>query len=151
MPLLPSQRHLFDIPDNIAYFNCASSSPQLKASLNRLQASVRGKNHPWERTTQSFFDDAETIRRLSAEIFGGDFRRECGWLCGGACRELRHEHGGARGGAAPAFGDRILVIADEFPSVVPPWRRTAQETGAVLITVPTPDRRQLDAGDPGPH
>jgi len=26
MPLLPSQRHLFDIPDDIAYFNCAYNS-----------------------------------------------------------------------------------------------------------------------------
>jgi len=72
MPLLPSQRHLFDIPDDIAYFNCASSSPQLNESQRRLHTGARSKSHPWERTMQSFFEYAETIRRLSAEIFGGD-------------------------------------------------------------------------------
>jgi selenocysteine lyase/cysteine desulfurase len=35
-------------------------------------------------------------------------------------------------------GDRILVIAEEFPSNVLPWRRTAQGTGAGIVTVPTP-------------
>jgi len=35
-------------------------------------------------------------------------------------------------------GDKILVIAEEFPSNVLPWRRTARETGAEIITVPTP-------------
>ncbi|MGA8864966.1 MAG: aminotransferase class V-fold PLP-dependent enzyme [Gallionella sp.] len=134
MPLLPSQRHLFDIPEDIAYFNCASSSPQLKESQNRLQASVRGKNHPWERTTQSFFDDAETIRRLSAEIFGGEADGyavvpAASYGMSTAARAVEpHLHS----------GDRILVIVDEFPSIVLPWRRTAQETGAVLVTVPTP-------------
>jgi len=35
-------------------------------------------------------------------------------------------------------GDRILVIEDDFPSVVLPWRRTAQQTGAIIVTVATP-------------
>ena len=44
----------------------------------------------------------------------------------------------ARSNLISKSGDRILVIADEFPSNVLPWRRTAQETGASLVTVPTP-------------
>ncbi len=146
MPRLPSQRHLFDIPDDIAYFNCASSSPQLKASQSRLQGSVRGKNHPWERTTQSFFDDAETIRRLAAEIFGGD--------ADGYAVVPAASYGMSTAARAvephPHFGDRILVIADEFPSVVLPAQdgagiRRGPGHGAVAR------RRQLDAGDPEPH
>lgn len=134
MPHLPSQRHLFDIPDDIAYFNCAYNSPQLNESQNRLLAGVRSKSHPWERTAQSFFDDAETIRRLSADIFGGDADGyavvpAASYGLSTAARAVEpHLHA----------GDRILVIAEEFPSIVLPWRRTAQETGATLFTVPTP-------------
>jgi selenocysteine lyase/cysteine desulfurase len=36
-------------------------------------------------------------------------------------------------------GDGILVVAEEFPSNVLPWKRVAQETGATLLTVPAPD------------
>ena len=35
-------------------------------------------------------------------------------------------------------GDRIVVLDEEFPSNVLPWRRVALETGAVVATVPTP-------------
>jgi selenocysteine lyase/cysteine desulfurase len=134
MPLLPSQRHLFDIPDDIAYFNCAYNSPQLNESQNRLLAGVHSKSHPWERTAQNFFDDAETVRRLAAEVFGGDADGyavvpAASYGMSTAARAVEpHLH----------TGDRILVIAEEFPSVVLPWRRAAQETGATLLTVPTP-------------
>ena len=135
MPILSSQRHLFGIPDDIAYFNCASSSPQLNESQRRLNEGVRSKSHPWERTTQSFFDDAETIRRLSAEIFGGD--------ADGYAVIPAASYGMSTAARAVEphlrAGDRILVIAEEFPSVVLPWRRTARESGAVMVTVPVPE------------
>ena len=134
MPMLSSQRHMFAIPDDIAYFNCASSSPQLNESQRRLSEGVRGKSHPWERTPHIFFDDAETIRRLSAEIFGGD--------ADGYAVIPAASYGMSTAARAVEphlkAGDRILVIADEFPSVVLPWRRTAQETGAIMVTVPAP-------------
>jgi len=72
MPSIASQRHLFDVPDDVAYFNCASNSPLLNESQRRLHEGVRSKSHPWERAPQRFFDDAETIRRLTA---GVSFRR----------------------------------------------------------------------------
>ena len=134
MPLIPSQRHLFDIPDDIAYFNCAYNSPQLNESQSRLLAGVRSKSHPWERTAQNFFDDAETIRRLAADIFGGDavgyaVVPAASYGVSTAARAVEpHLHA----------GDRILVIAEEFPSVVLPLRRTARVSGATLFTVPTP-------------
>jgi selenocysteine lyase/cysteine desulfurase len=134
MSLLPSQRHLFDIPDNIAYFNCAYNSPQLNESQQRLLAGVHSKSHPWERTAKNFFDDAETIRSLSAQIFGGD--------ADGYAVVPAASYGISTAARAVEphlrSGDRILVIAEEFPSVVLPWRRTVQESGATLLTVPAP-------------
>lgn len=131
---IPSQRHLFDIPDEIAYFNCAYNSPQLNESTKRLLSSVHTKSHPWERTPESFFDDAETIRGLAANIFGGD--------ADGYSINPAASYGLSTAARAVEphlkSGDRILLIAEEFPSNVLPWRRTAQQVGAVLVTVPTP-------------
>lgn len=135
MPTIPSQRYLFDIPDEIAYFNCAYNSPQLNESRNRLLSGVRAKSHPWERTPASFFDDAETIRRLSSDVFGGD--------ADGYAVVPAASYGLSTAARAvePHLqqGNRILVIAEEFPSNVLPWKRTAQEVGAVLETVPSPE------------
>jgi len=132
--LIASQRHLFDIPDDIAYFNCAYNSPQLLESQRRLLAGVRAKDHPWTRTPASFFADAETVRRLSAGIFGGDadgyaIVPAASYGLSTAARAIE-PHLGPR--------DRIVVMAEEFPSNVLPWRRTSQETGASLATVATP-------------
>lgn len=135
MPSISSQRHLFDVPDNVAYFNCAYNSPQLNESLNQLLAGARTKCHPWERAPASFFDDAETIRRLSFAIFGGD--------ADGYAVVPAASYGLSTAARAVEphlqSGDRILVIAEEFPSNVLPWKRTAQEAGAVLETVPYPE------------
>ncbi|HQZ17363.1 MAG TPA: aminotransferase class V-fold PLP-dependent enzyme [Vicinamibacteria bacterium] len=134
MPILPSQRHLFDIPREIAYFNCAYYSPQLNESRDRLLAGVRAKSHAWTRLPPSFFDDAETLRGLWSRIFGGDAD---GYAVVPAASY-------ALSTAARAIephlnpGDRVLMIADEFPSNVLPWKRTAQEKGASLVTVPAP-------------
>ena len=135
MPALPSQRPLFDIPDDIAYFNCASNSPQLNAARDRLLAGARAKSHPWDRTPKDFFEDAETIRRLAAEIFGGG--------ADGYAVVPAASYGLSTAARAiePQLraGEEILLIAGEFPSNVLPWKRTAQEAGATLVTVPTPD------------
>jgi selenocysteine lyase/cysteine desulfurase len=129
-----SERHLFDIPDEIAYFNTAYYSPLLNESRRRLVESAEAKSHPWNRTTASFFDDAETIRGLAADLFGGDADGyavipAASYGISAAARAIEPRLGS---------GDRILVMADEFPSNVLPWRRVAEETGAQVVTVPAP-------------
>ncbi len=133
--VLPSQRHLFDIPDEVAYFNSAYVSPQLNESRARLLVAAREKSRPWERFAPDFFDDAETIRDLCGRIFGGDANGyavvpAASYGLSTAARALEPQ-------LKP--GDRILVVAEEFPSNVLPWKRVAQETGATLLSVPTPD------------
>jgi selenocysteine lyase/cysteine desulfurase len=134
MRLLPTQRHLFDVPRDIAYFNCAYYSPQLNESRDRLLAGVQAKSHAWTRQAPSFFDDAETLRQLWSRVYGGDVDGYAvvpavSYAISTAARAIEP-------GLRP--GDRILVVAEEFPSNVLPWRRTARETGAALLTVPTP-------------
>jgi selenocysteine lyase/cysteine desulfurase len=135
MSLIASQRHLFDIPDDVAYFNCAYTGPQLNASRDRLLADAGSKSHPWKRLPPDFFDDAESIRALCAEVIGGDAEGyaiipAASYGFSAVARVLE-----------PSLrpGDRIVVVAEEFPSVVLPFKRVSQETGAALVTVPTPE------------
>jgi selenocysteine lyase/cysteine desulfurase len=134
-PVIQSQRHLFDIPEDVAYFNCAYYSPQLNESRRRLLAGVCEKSRPWERTPANFFDDAERIRHLAAEVCGGDVE---GYAIVPAAS---YGMSTAARAVEPRLrsGDRILLIAEEFPSVVLPWMRTAQEAGVALVTIPTPE------------
>jgi selenocysteine lyase/cysteine desulfurase len=98
----------------------------------------------------SFFEDAETIRGLAATIFGGDpdgyaIVPAASYGLSTAARAIEPHL---------TSGDRILVIAEEFPSNVLPWRRTAREVGATLVTVPAPGHGNwtqaiLDRIEPG--
>ena len=134
MKTLPSQRHLFDIPEEVAYFNCAYNSPLLNESRDRLREGAHAKSHPWNRTPESFFQDAETIRQLSSDIFGG---KSDGFA---VIPAASYGISTASRAIEPSLhpGDQILIIAEEFPSNVLPWRRVALETRANLITVPIP-------------
>jgi selenocysteine lyase/cysteine desulfurase len=130
-----SQRHLFDIPDDIAYFNCAYYSPLLNESRNRLIEGAKSKSHPWERTPPDFFTDAETIRKSAAEIFGGEpdgyaIVPSVSYGISTAAGAVEHQLG---------RGDSILILEEGFPSNVLPWTRVAKERGVQMIKVPVPE------------
>ncbi|MBS0297040.1 MAG: aminotransferase class V-fold PLP-dependent enzyme [Proteobacteria bacterium] len=134
MYALGSQRPLFDIPDGVAYFNTAYNGPLLNASRERLVAAAGAKSRPWERTPADFFADAERLRVLAAGLFGADAD---GWAIIPASS---YGVSTAARAVEPSLrpGDRVLLLDEEFPSNVLPWRRVARETGAEIVTVPTP-------------
>ncbi|MGC4066659.1 MAG: aminotransferase class V-fold PLP-dependent enzyme [Polyangiaceae bacterium] len=131
MAALPSQRHRFDIPESVAYLNCAYNSPQLDCARDSMLVAARSKSHPWERRAEDFFADADRIRELAARAFGGEAD---GWAVVPAASYAMST---AARAVEPTLGkgDRIVVIAEEFPSNVLPWRRTASVTGAEVTTV----------------
>src|SRR5215203_3251867 len=69
---LGSQRDLFEIPEDIAYLNCAYMSPQLRPAREVGERAVTRKSRPWEITPNMFFEDVEEIRTLFARLVGGD-------------------------------------------------------------------------------
>ena len=134
MNTIESQRELFDIPQDIAYFNCAYYSPQLNETRRRLLTGASSKSHPWERTPHDFFSDAETIRILAAGLFGGDTNGYAiipavSYGISTAVRAIEPQ---------VRKGDKILVLAEEFPSNILPWQRVAKERGADIITIESP-------------
>src|SRR5262245_7608456 len=81
--LIPSQRHLFEIPDDIAYFNCAYMSPLPRASVAAGECGLARKTRPWTITPDDFFNASEVVRARFAGLINAARRRESGW-------EFRH-------------------------------------------------------------
>jgi selenocysteine lyase/cysteine desulfurase len=128
------QRLLFDIPDDIAYFNCAYYSPLLIESRKKLMEGLNSKSHPWERTARDFFTDAETIRKSAASLFGGE---PDGYAI---VPSVSYGISTAARAMEPQLGkdDSILILEEGFPSNVLPWIRIVKERGTKLITVSVP-------------
>jgi selenocysteine lyase/cysteine desulfurase len=130
--LIPNQRTLFDIPDDVAYLNCAYQSPLMKSVVEAGEKAVRMKQHPWQTTSPDFFSLPDRGRELFAQIIGADSDEIAvipAISYGMAIAALNIEM---------SEGQEILVLEDQFPSNVYPWREKARESGGRVLTVPRP-------------
>jgi selenocysteine lyase/cysteine desulfurase len=144
--MIPSQRHLFDIPNDIAYLNCAYLGPLSHAVVSAGQQAAASKARPWEIGSEDFFTDTEIARALFAQIINA---REddvaivpaASYGVSVAARNL------------PLIeGQRVVMLAEQFPSNVYAWRESARQSGADVASVARPadgdmTRAVLDAMD----
>ncbi len=130
--MLPCQRQLFDIPDDVAYLNCAYMSPLMKPAFDAGIAGLARKAHPWELTADEFFTGSEEFRKTAAQLLN------CSPDCIAIVSSAGYGIQTAAGNLAVRKGQSILVLEEQFPSNYYPWQGLAAEKGAVLKVVPWP-------------
>src|SRR5690349_7533814 len=129
---LPPQRHLFDIPDDVAFLNCAYISPLPKASLAAGEEGVRRKARPWTIAPPDFFTTSEAVRGLFAGLINAK------------ADDIAFAPAVSYGMAQAAYNiplaksQAIVTLAEQFPSNVYPWMDLAERTGATFVSVPRP-------------
>ncbi len=130
--LIPNQRSLFDIPNHIAYLNCAYMSPLLKSAAQAGEQAIASKQQPWGTTSDDFFIESETTRSLFASVVGADVE--------GISFIPSASYGIAIAAANIPVGEgqEILVLAEQFPSNIYAWERAADEQGGHIRTVVAP-------------
>jgi kynureninase len=132
--MIPSQRHLFDIPREIAYLNCAYMSPLMTRLVEIGHDAVARKARPWQIRPPDFFSGPELARTRFAELIGAD--------PDGIALVPAASYGLATAAANLPLGpgQRILLVEDQFPSNVHCWHARAAEAGAEIGVVrPGPD------------
>jgi selenocysteine lyase/cysteine desulfurase len=125
--MLPDQRGLFALPDDVTYLNCAYLSPQLRSVTDAGLAAVVEKERPWEVTPDKFFSGSEALRTTFAELLDADvegvaFVPSVSYGVGTAVANL------------PLNGRSTLMLAEDFPSDVYPWRAAGP-----VVTVERPE------------
>ena len=135
--MIPSQRHLFDIPEDIAYLNCAYLGPLANATVAAGREATGRKAHPWEIGSEDFFSDTEIARALFARIINAEeddvaIIPAASYGVSVAARNLRLEH-----------GQTVVVLAEQFPSNIYAWRESARQAGATVLTVERPEHGDL--------
>lgn len=144
--LLGNQRDLFEIPDEVAYLNCAYMSPLPRAVRAAGEQGVARKAQPWRVHPSDFFEETETARALFAELIGADADGVA------VIPAASYGVGVAAANLPVRTGQRIVVLAEQFPSNVYPWQDVAARTDAEVVTVARPadhdwTRAVLDAID----
>ena len=138
--LLCRQPERFDIPDDVAYLNCAYMGPMLKTSLEAYKAGVARKSHPWALTAQHFFDESDQVRSLFGQLIHADAE--------GVALIPSVSYGiaiAARNLPVKA-NQTIVTLADQFPSNVYAWREKAGKRVTVELDADLdPTARVLEA------
>jgi len=131
--IISSQKHLFDIPEDVAYLNNAYMSPLMHSVVDAMQQGLQGKVQPWNYTSRDFFTYAEHARALAGKIYGTAADNIA--IVPSASYGLQ-----IAANALPLeIGQNILVLEDQFPSNIYPWQKKAANEGAQLIILPTPE------------
>ena len=131
--MIPSQRHLFDIPRDVAYLNCAYMSPLLHSVMETGTVGLRRKARPWEIVVGDFFDDSEALRAAWAELLGAGPDSVAITPSAGYGLSLAANH------VTLGPGETVLLAAEQFPSNVYPWTDKAQRAGGAVRFVPRPE------------
>jgi len=131
--VLGPQRDLFAVPPEIAYFNTATMAPHLHAVRAAGEVGLERRGRPWTITPDDWFDDVERLRGLFGTLVGADGE--------GVALVPATSYGLAV--AARNVGlrrdDRVLVLAEEYPSGIYTWRAATAAVGAEIVTVARED------------
>jgi len=129
---IPPQRRLFDIPDDVAFLNCAYMSALPKASVAAGEAGLRRKSRPWSVAPADFFTGSEAVRASFARLINA--RTDDIAIIPAVSYGMAQ----AANNIALAESQTIVTLAEQFPSNVYPWMDLAERTGATFVSVPRP-------------
>ena len=139
---LGARREEFDVPPEVAYFNTANLSPLTHRTREAAERALERRARPWTIAADDWFTDVERLRELFARLIGADAEgvalvpaTSYGFAVAARNLEL-------------APGERIVVLAEEYPSGIYTWRELAARTEAEIVTVERQGGRVVDRGDP---
>jgi selenocysteine lyase/cysteine desulfurase len=129
---LGPQGELFDIPSGVTYLNCAYMAPQLRSVTEAGLSAVPRKSAPWTVPPRAFFDDSERLRSTFASVAGVDADAIA------LVPSVSYGIGTAVANVEITAGQTVVVLAEQFPSNVYPWRAAVAASGAEVVTVERP-------------
>ena len=135
--MIPCQRSLFSIPNEVVYLNTAYMSPLMNSVVDAINHGAKLKASPWDLTINDFFENSELVRELFANLVNVSFRNIA--LVPSASYGLETAAKNLKVGN----GRSVVMLENQFPSHVYPWHRLVKETGGKIIKVREKQDRNL--------
>jgi selenocysteine lyase/cysteine desulfurase len=132
MPAIACQRALFDIPEGVAYLDCAKMSPLSRAAVEAGRRGLERKSHPWEIGAGHFFDESERVRGLFARLIGASADDVA------IVPSVSYAMATVMANVPMGAGQKIVTLAEDFPSGILASRALAQRAEGRVVTVARP-------------
>ncbi|MBI4806899.1 MAG: aminotransferase class V-fold PLP-dependent enzyme [Desulfovibrio sp.] len=117
--MIGNQRLLFGIPDGIAYFNCAYTSPLPEPVLEAGREAMELKRSPWLMTPDRFFADLEAARAAFSRVLGAKPEGVA------VVPSVSYSMAVAAKNLPLAKDKAVLILDEQFPSNVYSWLKMA--------------------------
>ncbi|HRH60233.1 MAG TPA: aminotransferase class V-fold PLP-dependent enzyme [Chitinophagaceae bacterium] len=136
--MLSSQKHLFQLPADITYLNCAYMSPLLQSSVEAGVKGILRKANPASIKAEDFFSDSEEIKI------------KAGLIIQAAPQQIAIVPSASYGIKAAVNnlpvnnGNHAITVAEEFPSVyytIESWCRTNSKELKIITPPATQNER----------
>ncbi len=131
---MESQRHLFEMPEDIHYLNGAYMSPLLKMVQAAGVEGTTRKLSPWELTADDFFDPAETVKQKFGQLVNAATQQVA--IISSASYGLKS----AINNIPVNNGDHAIVVANEFPSDYYTIQQWCRQNNKELKIIEAPDQ-----------
>ncbi len=130
--MLGSQRALFDLPEDVVWLNCAQHSPALRSVTAAALSGIERKRHPWRLGPAQYQDDVAELRGLFGRLIGA----KAGDIA--IVPSVSYAISLAAANLSVPRGRQVVVLEEQFPSNIYPWRAAAARDGGAVVTVAGP-------------
>lgn len=131
---MKNQRTKFLLPKSSTYLNCAYMSPLMKRVEKAGITGMQQKRNPLNVAAEDFFLQTENLRREFAQLINlPDPRRAV------VIPSASYGLSTVARNISLRKTDSVVLMHEQFPSNVYPWRRLTAEAGAKLVMVEPPD------------
>lgn len=131
--MLEIQKDLFNLPDDITYFNCSYMSPLLKSVAEIGVRNIYAKEDPTSIKPESFFNNTSSLRAEFAKLINAPHQESCA-IVPSVSYGLANVSANLKAGK----GDNIVVAAEQFPSNIYAWKALEEDKGIQIKYVESP-------------
>lgn len=129
------QKHLFSLPEDHHYLNCAFFSPLLKTVEEAGIKGIRQKREPWHTTPDDFFKSTHRLRMLFARLINAEKAQNIAVM-----PSASYGLSTVAKNLPAQTQKKIIVAGEQFPSNVYPWKRYCKQSGGRLQIIKAPKK-----------
>jgi len=130
---LACQRAHFSLPDDFHYLNCAYMGPLPRVAERAGIEGLRAKRFPQAISPEDFFDPADELRARFARLIGAPEPNQVATV-----PSVSYAVSTITRNTETGPGANVVIVHEQFPGNVYPWRRLVAEKGGELRVVGPP-------------